>query len=316
MNRDLPAAPYISVIVCTRDRAERLRRMLESACALEVPPGLAWELVVVDNGSSDATVAVARSFSTRLPIRCVAEPRPGLSRARNRGVEEARGAWICWTDDDVLLDPGWLAAYAAAFARHPDAALFGGRILPRLDPPAAPWFARYMDRWPLAPVIGWRDFGDEELPFHGPSHRLPWGANFAVRADAQQRHLYNPELVGSGEETDLAYRILKEGLTGWWVPASIVTHLIPPERQTRHYLVEYYRLRGGEAAYLHRARPGANLHGTPTWADCTLPGLHARAAACLLVSWAARITGLTPLGLRFLARHGYARGLIDAARKG
>src|SRR5579864_5913338 len=125
----LPTDPEISVIICTRDRAAQLASVLATACALKVPEGLSWELCVVDNGSSDSTPQVVREFSETLPIRYIREDVPGLSNARNRGVDEARGRYICWTDDDVEIDPEWLSAYAEAFRRHPDAAVFGGRIL-------------------------------------------------------------------------------------------------------------------------------------------------------------------------------------------
>jgi len=104
----------VTAIICTRNRATQLSQVLESASHLVVPPGLSWEFIVVDNGSSDNTADVVRRYAGRLPLRIVREEIPGLSNARNRGVAEARGDYICWTDDDVRLDPNWLAAYAAA----------------------------------------------------------------------------------------------------------------------------------------------------------------------------------------------------------
>src|SRR6185295_20067875 len=106
----------VSVIICTRDRARQLSQVLASARALTVPPGLAWELIIVDNGSSDDTSEVVDRYGQDLPIRLVREERAGLSIARNRGVAEARGRYICWTDDDVIIDRGWLSAYVSAFA--------------------------------------------------------------------------------------------------------------------------------------------------------------------------------------------------------
>jgi glycosyltransferase involved in cell wall biosynthesis len=124
--------PDITMIICTRDRATQLSKVLGSAVDLQIPQRLKWELLVVDNGST-MDGDVARSYRDRLPLRLVREERAGLSNARNKGVEEAAGQYICWTDDDVVLDPQWLAAYWAAFNRHPEAALFGGRITPCLS---------------------------------------------------------------------------------------------------------------------------------------------------------------------------------------
>jgi glycosyltransferase involved in cell wall biosynthesis len=314
----------VSVIVCTRDRAGRLRSMLESACTLAVPPDLRWELLVVDNGSEDDSAAVAGSFAGRLPLRLVREPVIGLCPARNRGVAEARGRYLCWADDDVLLGPGWLVAYAEAFARHPEASVFGGRILPELEPPAAGWFARFMYEWPLANVVAYRDMGDADRPIALEQGRIPWGANYAVRADEQQRHPYNEELGFSphhkrtGEETDLIYRILRDGGSGWWVPDAVVRHVIGAERQTRPYLADYYDRAGRTAAFLHDRFPGDNanaVYGPPRFARMSRFELALFVASTRLVAAAAAIFGLNRLSLRYLARHAFHGGVLAHRRE-
>jgi glycosyltransferase involved in cell wall biosynthesis len=123
----------ITVAIPTLNRAESLKRTLESLAAMRIPMDLAWEVLVVNNGGTDHTDQVIDSFVGRLPIRRVVEPKRGVSNARNRAVDEAKGDYILWTDDDVVVDPGWLAAYADAFKRWPDVAVFGGKIVPRLE---------------------------------------------------------------------------------------------------------------------------------------------------------------------------------------
>jgi glycosyltransferase involved in cell wall biosynthesis len=314
----------ISVIVCTHSRPHALRALLETVCALDLPGGLSWEILVVDNepAEKDANEAVASSFAGRLPLRFVREPAPGLCRARNRGVREARGRHICWTDDDTLLDRSWLSAYARAFARHPEAALFGGRILPRLEPPTPGWFARGVHAWPIAYVVAHRDMGDAEGPIGMEDGRLPWGANMAVRAEEQKRHLYDLELGLSpahnrtGEETDLTWRILREGGTGWWVPDSKVDHLIPADRQTRDYIALYYERGGCTSAFLDDKHRGAG--GVPF----PLPferygsvGLAIASAAARTLSAAFGLAGLNGPALRFLARASYYRGIAAHRRE-
>jgi GT2 family glycosyltransferase len=90
------------------------------------------------------------------------EPRSGLSNARNRAMAAARGEYIVWTDDDVVVGAGWLTAYAEAFRRWPDAVVFGGRIKPRYEPPAARWVAE--SERALGGPFAIRDFGDEVQP--------------------------------------------------------------------------------------------------------------------------------------------------------
>jgi GT2 family glycosyltransferase len=314
----------VSMVTCTYDRPERLRTLLESACAMTVPAGLAWEVLIIDNCGCAENAKVAETFVGRLPIRVAREPAAGLCHARNRGVREAKGRYLCWTDDDTRLDPGWLSAYVEAFARHPEAALFGGRILPRLEPPAQLWFERHLHQWPVNYVVAHRDMGDAETRLAVEGGRLPWGANFAVRAEEQRRHPYNVELGFSpdhcrtGEETDVAYRILKAGGVGWWVPNAKVGHVIPAERQSRFYILEHYDRAGRTAAFLHDRFPGDHslaTFGPLPFARFGRLGLALASAAARFVSAAAGLAGLTGLSLRFLARRGYYRGIAAHRRE-
>jgi glycosyltransferase involved in cell wall biosynthesis len=241
---------------------------------LLVPKGLEWELLIIDNGTTDAAARVVANYASLLPIRRIEEPVPGLSHARNRGVKEARGRYICWTDDDVSVDPRWLAAYAEAFARHPEAVLFGGRIFPELDPPTPRWFTQCRHCWPITSVIAERDMGDGIIPLEQRPDRVPWGANFAVRAEEQKRFSYDPALGLSplqhriGEESDVIYRIMSAGGRGWWVPQSIVRHRIARSRQTLGHILNYFRKVGETAAYKHDIAPGDNwneISGLPSF---------------------------------------------------
>lgn len=272
----LPLTPTdlkVSVVICTRNRANQLATVLESATRLVIPSGLQWEVLIVDNGSIDATSEVAMSFCQRLPVRVVSEPVPGLSNARNRGVSAARGAYICWTDDDVEIDANWLSAYVQAFERHPDAAVFGGRVLPRLEGDGAPqWFIDGRYQRPICFLLAYRDFGDLEMPLQMATGHVPYGANFAVRTAEQRNAWYDPELGVSpthkrlGEECDVIYRILRGGGVGWWVPESKVIHVIPPARQTAAYVYEYHYLAGATMAHIRSVADVENyisLDGQP-----------------------------------------------------
>lgn len=232
---------------------------------MHVPDGLAWELVVIDNGSSDNTSDVALSFSDRIPVRVVREDVPGLSNARNRGVAEARGEYICWTDDDVVIDPDWLCAYTEAFRKHPEAAIFGGRVNPFLEGGCAPdWFESRREQPPISSLLAYRDFGNAELMLSFLGDRTPYGANFAVRAIDQRKALFDPDLGVSpthkrlGEETEVFFRLFKTGACGWWVPGAMVTHIIPPARQTKSYVYEYYYLVGSTMAFVRSRNPVDN----------------------------------------------------------
>jgi glycosyltransferase involved in cell wall biosynthesis len=259
----------ITVALCTRNRAASLAQALGSMAAMRRPEGLDWRLIVVDNGSTDGTPEVVAGFADRLPARCIKEPRAGLSHARNAAVAAADGDYLVWTDDDVLVDVGWIGAYAQGFARFPQAAVFTGRIIPRFEEPAVPWFR---DHWRLfAHALAHRDFGDAVREFRQGGAEYPFGANYALRMAEQKAHLYAAELGTApgrarlGEETMVVERILAAGNSGVYLPDSIVQHCIGHDRQSTAYLEKYYRA-AGETQALEYAEPGGRLIlGVPRW---------------------------------------------------
>lgn len=237
--------PLATVVICTRNRAATLARALESIATAAETVTEDWELLVVDNGSTDDTPAIVESFSDKLPIRRHFHSVPGLSNARNAAVESARGLYLIWTDDDLTVDRKWLSSYLDAFRAFPHHALFGGRAIPRYDSPVQSWFVECEPE--LTSLLAIRDAPDwDEID----RDRLPYGLNYAVRTDVQRRHLYDPSLGVApgrrlgGEETEMIRAALRSGETGRWVWDATVFHHIPPERQTAAYVFRYYRAHG------------------------------------------------------------------------
>jgi glycosyltransferase involved in cell wall biosynthesis len=212
----------VSVIVATRNRVDALRTLVPRLLALS--PELAWELIVADNGSSDATAELLAAAQDRL--RAVFEPRPGKSRALNTALANARGALVVFTDDDIEPHPAWLDELAAAARRHPEVDCFGGRI--RIDPTGVPpWILRSRLNQLLTSA---HDLGDAEVPY--PPNRFPLGPNMAVRRRAL-RALPEPwpvdlgpgSSVPVGDETAFFYRLgLGAGKTRIYVPRAEVRH--------------------------------------------------------------------------------------------
>ncbi|HXE56442.1 MAG TPA: glycosyltransferase [Gemmatimonadales bacterium] len=257
----------LTVAICTWNRAPLLRQALAALAGMVVPRDVAWELVVVDNNSTDDTATVLAEAAGRLPLRAVFEPTPGKSHALNRAAREARGEYILWTDDDALVDRQWMAAYRRAFERWPEAAVFGGRVEPwfAVEPPA--WLAR---SWrTVASAYAVRDLGDQ--PIRLDERVVPYGVNMAVRRAEQLRFRYDPALGprpgGSirGEETALVREMLRAGCTGWWIPDARVRHFIPAERHTVRYLRSYYEGDGAVAARRAGNGNGRRLFGRPLW---------------------------------------------------
>lgn len=138
----LEEAPRITVVVCTRDRPAGLRRTLVGLSTQRYPD---LEVLVVDNASAtDETRAVVESFEGPMATRYVREPRPGLSWARNRGIEAADGDVLAFLDDDEIPDPHWLAEIAWGFANAPDVGCVAGMIMPaEIETKAQEWFEQY-----------------------------------------------------------------------------------------------------------------------------------------------------------------------------
>jgi len=256
----------VSVAICTWNRSALLRQTLDDVTRLEVPEGVAWEVLVVNNNCTDDTPRVLEAFAGRLPLRVVFERKQGLSSARNAAVREARGAYIAWTDDDVRLEQQWLAAYVAAFRARPDAAFFGGPIHPEFEREVPPWLAQVWSR--VATAYGERALGPDPIRFDG-QQLTPFGANYAVRADVQRHHPYDTRLgrrpggMVLGEEIALAQALIAEGLEGWWVPDARVRHFVPAHQMNTRYLRRYFRGLGQTLALMEPPPTGPMLWGRP-----------------------------------------------------
>lgn len=260
----------VTVAICTWNRSALLRQTLVSLQGLVKPSDVEWELLVIDNNCTDDTPAVVEEFTGKLPIRRIVETKQGHSHARNRAVDEARGSWVLWTDDDVLVDPQWLTEMTRAIGQHPEASFFGGYIEPWFEVPPPRWIEQ--NRQFLTGVLVTRDLGAEPRPFG--AGEFPFGANMAIRTDLQREHRFNPRLgrVGAGnvvlDETDLFHRLVAQGYHGVWVPAARVRHWVPSKRMTRQYVWDYFFGMGQAAIRTGEIRVQAGestLFGAPRW---------------------------------------------------
>lgn len=242
----------VSIIICTRNRAASLSRTLRSIQNIEVVKDCALEIIVVDNGSTDGTREVAESYGRNMPIRLIREEIGGLSVARNTGVKHATGEIILWTDDDVEVDRFWLKACVECFYKFPELAVLGGKALPKFQEPSTAWFVAAAPY--LYDLLAIRDFPGEAIPLSFNDGILPYGLNYAVKREVQEKFLYNP-LLGvapgrrtGGEEIDVIKRILNNNFQGMYYSKSLVYHCIPPHRQTKDYIYEYYHSAGKQRA--------------------------------------------------------------------
>ncbi len=243
----------VSVVVCTYNRAELLPGALASVQALVTDSPLAYEIVVVNNASTDDTPRVieAAARNSPVPLRGVYEPRPGVVAARNRGIHEARGEWIAFFDDDQIADPRWLAELLA-MTREKSIRCAGGGCRLSL-PPGGPY-----DLGPeFRGLLGENGAGD--APQRAvPGQALGTGNLLVHRGVFAEIGVFNEEARDGGEDTDLFGRMFAAGIEAWYTPRAFSFHVVPPYRLTPAYL-RWKSIRGGG----HIARRNWKAQGRP-----------------------------------------------------
>ena len=220
----------LSVLLSTHNRAALLAETLEHFCRQEGLDGVRWEVLAVDNGSTDETPDVLARFAQRLPLVALREPKPSKCLALNGALEIARGELLVFTDDDVEPEPHWLANFLAAYRRWPDHVVFGGPIVPRYPPEMPGWMRKLADEQPAyaSPAFGRLVLEQAE----GPMDVLPFGPNFAVRAQAMAGQRFRLDIgpeggeYSMGEDTDILLRLTQGKSPPVYVPAAVVGHVV------------------------------------------------------------------------------------------
>lgn len=246
----------ISVIIPTHNRADLLARALRSLS--EVRGYVAGdEVLVVANACTDGTEGVVEGLRLDFPVelRVCTEGNPSLNGARNRGASEADGDLLAFIDDDVLVDPGWIAAVRATFDdRGADIGTGPVELCWKLAP-RPDWLTHR-----AAKLLTTIDLGTDFIATNNPNHFV--GANLAMRA--QLWHDLGGFRVGldrcgkdllSGGDTEFVNRAFEKGCQGVYHPQAWVLHLVPPGRATMDYLAAVAEGRGRTRVALSRLGP-------------------------------------------------------------
>ncbi len=255
--RFLKEAPFVSVIVPTHERPERIPACLHALLALDYPH---YEIIVVDNApETDATASFMRENYHDLPqVRYVREERAGVSWARNRGVQAAKGEILAFADDDVIVDRYWLAELVKAFQITSNVGCVTGLILSaELETAAQILFEKhdeesgYNDQWRFTRHI----FTKQRRHVHLYKIALfGAGASMAFRADLLRNiggfdpALGTKGLVQSGEDIAAYFKILMQGHDVVYEPASLVYHKNRREYAALYQQIYHYGI--GATAYL------------------------------------------------------------------
>ncbi len=228
------AVPRVSIVICTHNGAATLEACLRGAVSQTHPD---FEVIVVDDGSTDGTAEVARAHEE---VRVISTPNRGLSAARNTGMEAASGSIVAYTDDDAVPDPDWLRAIVAGFELDGCVAVGG----PNMPPPDSNAVAQCVANAPGGPThVLTSDREAEHIP----------GCNMAIAKDALVAiGGFDPRFRAAGDDVDVCWRLLEAGGRIAFSPGAVVMHR---RRDSVRGYLRQQRSYGQAEALLERKHP-------------------------------------------------------------
>lgn len=246
-----------------------------------------FEVIVVDNNSTDNTAEVVRSFSVcDIPVRYIFEPRIGVSHGRNAGVRAARARVIAFTDDDVQVEKKWVGTIQRTLLERPDVDCIGGKILAqwRQSPP------RWLDRrhWSPLAVL---DYGDDVIEISAENPLCLLTANMAVRRPVFDRVGYFSPVFRRCQDHELQIRYWRAGGRALYVPELVAVAEVPEERLDKRYHREWHRSHGEFSALMQSDESigaDASLQSVPVSSDLVLfgsPGYLYRELIHVVAAW-------------------------------
>jgi len=272
----------VTVILCTYNGDQNVPTALNSLAAQVLPDSVEWDVIVVDNNSKDRTRDVVEEFCQRHPGRFhyLFEPQQGKSYALNRGVREAQGDVVAFTDDDVTMEPTWLHNLTANL-HNGEWAGAGGRTLAEGGFVPPKWLA-VESQHALAPLAVF-DRGLEAKE----SKEAPYGNNMAFRKELFEKHGGFDARLGpcagssrpqKNEDSEFGMRLLASGERLRYEPSAVVYHHVPPNRMQKKYFLEWW---------FDKARADVRAFGitNPKWCVAGVPARLLRRLAAWTLRW-------------------------------
>lgn len=246
----------VSVVIGTYNRCELLVGALESLINQE-PKGVRFEILVVDNNSTDNTRGVVESFQrSKIPVRYIFEPNQGISHARNAGIIQSLSPIVAFTDDDVRVAHDWVFTIKKTFDANPEIGFIGGKVLPIWTVPPPTWLTR--DHWS---PLGVQDHGDVEFYLEPSRVTGVIGANLVVHQKVFDRvGTFSPKVqlvkggIGTMEDHDYVARMWRAGIIGLYVPQLVVEAPVEVERIKKKYHRRWHKGHGRSYAIMKEER--------------------------------------------------------------
>src|SRR5262245_57170988 len=313
-----------TVLISTYNRANLLAEMLDSL-ARNTTTGLTWNVIVVDNNSTDRTFEVGSSRIAGYPVQLlyIFEPRQGKSHALNTGLAATGASIVIFTDDDVRVSEGWVEASCRPILEDARIDYTGGPVLPIWEKPCPSWLDRSRsDLWGTLAIL---DYGAEPFIFE-ERRRVPLGANMAVRRSLIERiGGFDPRLGRRGnsllgqEQAEFFCRSRAIGARGLYVPEMWLHHHVPAWRLTRQYFYRWWYWKG-----VSRARVDQRHVVTELGIDLTrvhriagVPRFMVGSAVRDAIGWAGALLTFDNVGrMRHEAMLCYFAGYVASSRRG
>ncbi|MCB2209560.1 glycosyltransferase family 2 protein [bacterium] len=264
----------ISILICTHNGAKRIEETLSHLSRQKFNSAIPWEIVLVDNASTDKTVEIAKTYwKSEVPLRILHEPKLGVAYARITGMNACQYPFVGLIDDDNWVSENWVEKAFISIKSHPDAAAIGGPSQAVFESPAPEWFSKYGVNF----AVG------EQYPKPGKIeefHKLLWGAGLVARRKAWE-YLYNfgftPLLKSrqgkrllSGEESEVLMLFKLMGLSLYYDPTLKIKHFMTSNRLHWRYYIRLKKSLGASSVFLgiyrdviNRIRQGQEPNPTP-----------------------------------------------------
>src|SRR5260370_27931848 len=235
----------LTVIIVTYNRCQSLAKTLESVAVSSLPTSVEWEVLVVDNNSTDHTLQVVQDFRSRYPgrFRYLREPNPGKSFGLNAGILASRGDILAFIDDDVTVESTWLQNLAAAL-QSGDWAGAGGRILLERNFSPPRWLS-LEGPCNMGGMLAGFDLGDKP----GELQEAPYGTNMAFRKSMFEKYgLFRTDLGPSpnrqiprpNADTEVGRSLMAACERLYYEPSAVVHHPVPQDRLTKEYFLAWW----------------------------------------------------------------------------
>lgn len=244
----------ISLVICTYNRDKYLPEALESI-RMQVAPKDLFELIIVDNNSTDNTASIAGSFIKNNPDLQTAyhfEENKGLSFARNRGIKEAVAPVIAYVDDDAILSPGYIQQLATFFDSYKDAAGSGGKVIPKYESGHPPvWMNHFLNGF-----VGYHNFG-ENIVLYDKKMKYPPGCNMAYKKEILlEAGGFNNDLKFRSDDKYIFHKIKEYSDKIYYVPDAWLFHYIDADRLSSENFKKLFLKTGNEEKIRSRSEGG------------------------------------------------------------